>query len=140
MGCCEDIPIDDVYIPLSTRLVDYGTDSYGEQLLNKFPHTHMWIFSFYKDEELCIDCEQKFADMAGWFTKYGLLEDSLKNVKWVVDDDVDNNLILKDLAIQKTPLHLFSDEHGKIIDVVFGFPSPQWLEKHILPLIRNDVI
>jgi hypothetical protein len=137
MACCEDFPIDDIYVPLSRRLVDYGKEVYGETLLKSYPYTHMWIFTFYKDSDLCVDCEQKFAEMAKWFNDYGLFQDAMKNVKWVVDDDIDNNMILKDMAVHKTPMHLFCDKEGKIIDLVYGFPSIEWLKKYILPYINN---
>ena len=139
-GCCEGNPIDGIYIPLHKRLIEYGKESYSDHLLKKFPNTLMWIFTFYNNNDLCIDCETKFSNMIQWFNKYGLLEDPMKNVKWVVDDDIDNNLILKDLNIKKTPFHMFCTSDGKIIDIIFGFPSQKWLEKYILPIIRNDII
>ena len=138
MGCCDDTPIDDVYVPLHKRLVDYGKDSCDNQLLSRYSYTRLWVFSFYDDENLCIDCETKFSSMIQWFNKYGLLEDVIKNVKWIVDDDIDNNLLLKDMGIKKTPVHLFCDTDGKIIDIIFGFPSQKWLEKYILPVVRSD--
>jgi hypothetical protein len=140
MGCCEDNILDEVYVPLNKRLINYGIECSDELFLKKFPRTHMWIFTFYNNEDLCIECEEKFAKMAKWFVKYGLLEDLAKHVKWIVDDEIKNNLILKDLGIEKTPVHLFCDSNGKIIDTAFGFPDPNWLQKYILPLIRTDVI
>jgi len=140
MSCCEDIPIDGSYVPLNKRLIEYGKDSYGEELLKKFTYTHMWIFTFYDNKDFCIDCQSKFSKMAKWFAKYNLLNDVIKNVKWIVDDEIENNLIFKDLDIKKTPIHLFCDSNGKIIDIIYGFADDEWLEKYILPLIRSDSI
>ena len=73
------------------------------------------------NDDLCIACEEMFANMIGWFNKYGFFEDPVKNVKFVVDDDPHNNLILKDFHINKTPVHLFTDSDGKIIDIVYKY-------------------
>lgn len=140
MGCCEDIPIDGEYIPIHRRFLEYGKDSYGDTLAEKFPITHMWIFTFYEDAELCTECQDKLSEMHSWFEKYNLFNDPIKNVKWVVDDDIANNLILIDLHVNKTPVHFFCDSDGKIVDIVYGFPDTVWLEKHILPLITKEAV
>ena len=137
MGCCGNMPLDDIYIPMNKRLLEYGKESYGELLGKKFPQTKIWIFTFYRDSEMCVECESKFSDMINWFNKYGFLEDPVNNVKWIIDDDIENNMILKDLAVKKTPLHLFCDSGGKIIDLIYGFPEITWLEKYILPIVRD---
>lgn len=140
MSCCEDTPIDGEYVSLNKRLIQYGKDSFSEELLKKYPHTHMWVFTFLDEDDMCIECQTKFSKMSQWFSKYNLLDDVMKNVKWVFDDEIKNNLIFKDLGINKTPVHLFCDSNGKIIDIIYGFADVDWLDKHILPLIRSDSI
>jgi len=138
MGCCGGgPPIDGIYVPLNKRLINYGREQYGEQLLEKFKKTHIWLFTFYDDKNIrgCQECGSKLSEMGSWFAKYGLFDNLIKNVKWVIDDNVSNNMILKDMNVTKTPVHFFCDEQGKIIDIVYGFPTPDWLEKHILPLV-----
>ena len=44
----------------------------------------------------------------------------------------------KELGFTKSPLHLFCDGDGKIIDIISGIPTTEWLEKHILPLYQRD--
>jgi len=36
-------------------------------------------------------------------------------------------------------MHLFCDENGKIFDIILGFPSTAWLDKYILPIVKNDI-
>jgi len=141
-GCCNNFPINGSYVPLNKRLIEYGKDSYvhNPELLEKFSYTHMWIFTFIDSKDYCEECQVKFSIMSNWFNKYNLLNDPKKNVKWIVDDEIENNLIFKDLDIKKTPFHLFCDSNGKIIDIIYGFADDEWLEKHILPLIRTEII
>ena len=130
------------YSTLDKRLVDYGKEVYGTDLMDSYPLTHIWLFTFYCTDEMekCTDCMQKIASMGEWINKYGLLDDSVKNVKWVIDDEPGNNLILRDLHIEKTPVHIFTSGDGKIIDILYGFPDTSWLEKYILPLVRKDIV
>lgn len=139
MSCCKNIPIDGEYVPINKRLLEYGKEVYGEATLKEFPHTHLWIFTFYNEEDMCIECQEKFSNMLNWLTKYNLLNDPIKNTKWIIDDDIKNNLVFIDLELKKSPVHLFCDTNGKIIDIVYGFPSVSWLEKYILPLIRREM-
>lgn len=148
-GCGEsgemtltDFSVEGEYLTLDKRLLEYGKEVYGKPLLEKYPITHIWMFTFYCAEEMkaCDDCAEKLAAMGEWINKYGFLEDPLKNVKWVIDDEPGNNLILKDLHIENTPVHIVTEGNGKIIDVLYGFPDQRWLEKYILGLIRKDVI
>ena len=136
MSCCKGgPPIDGIYIPLNKRFIMYGEEAYGEHLLEKFPRTYIWLFTFYEDSKLCQECSTKLSDMGAWFNKYGLFDNVIRNVKWVVDDDIQNNMILRDLNVKKTPIHFFCDDEGKIIDIIYGFPTTNWLEKYILPLV-----
>jgi hypothetical protein len=138
MGCCKDsVPIDGIYVPLNKRFVEYGTTNYGKNM-EQFPDTHMWIFTFYDDDEMCQECGPRLVEMGKWFKQYGILESLHRNVKWIIDDNISNNLILRDLNIVKTPVHFFCASDGKIIDIVYGFPTYEWLEKYILPMIRKQ--
>lgn len=151
MGCgCNKSEVEPIinystegeYLPLNKRLVEYGKEVYGKELLAKFNITHMWIFTFYCEEAMnkCDDCIEKLSEMGRWISKYGFLEDPIKNIKWIIEDEPDKNLIIKDLHITKTPVHIITNGEGKIIDILYGFPDPQWLEKYILPFIRKDNI
>lgn len=147
-GCNEkkkvltDYSLEGEYLTLDKRLFEYGKEVYGKDLFKKFPITHIWIFTFYCAEEMekCEDCIVKLSKMGEWINKYGFLEDPIKNVKWVIDDEPGNNLILQDLHIEKMPVHIIANGEGKIFDVLYGFPDPRWLEKYILPFVRKDII
>ena len=133
-----DYSLEREYLTLDKRLFEYGKEAYGTALFKKFPITQLWIFTFYcaAEMEKCEDCVTKLSKMAEWINKYGFLEDLIKNVKWVIDDEPGNNLILQDLHIEKMPVHIITNGEGKIIDLLYGFPDPGWLEKYILPLVR----
>lgn len=138
MGCCDKkAPIDGIYVPLSKRLIEFGVETYGEQLMEKYRYTHVWVFSFYEDADMCEDCQMKFSAMNKWFMDYGLFDDPIRNVKWIVEDQPQKNLIYKEIGFTKTPMHIFTNSEGKIFDIVAGFPTAEWLEKYILPLIRQ---
>lgn len=140
MTCCnKKSPLDSIYSPISKRLVEFGMEVYDDAVLEKYSNTFLWIFTFYHDDEMCEECQFKFSDMSTWFSKYGMFENPTRNVKWVIEDEPDKNLIYKEIGFSKTPMHIFCDSDGKIIDIVTGFPTPDWLEKHILPLIQGDM-
>jgi hypothetical protein len=138
MSCCENKdPLDRIYVPLSERLIQFGEDTYGEMVMDKYKYTHMWVFTFYSDIDFCETCQKRFTSMNKWFSDYGLFDDPIRNVKWVVEDEPEKNMIYKEMGFTKTPMHIFTDSDGKIIDIFTGFPTPEWLEKYILPLIRK---
>lgn len=128
------------YIPLYKRLVEYGKEVYGKKLLEKYTTTRMWIFTFYCEKTMnkCNDCIEKLSEMGKWINKYGFLENSMNNIKWVIEDEPDKNLIIKDLRIEKTPVHIITSGDGKIIDILYGFPDTSWLEKYILAYIKSN--
>ena len=45
----------------------------------------------------------------------------------------------KELELTKSPMHLFCDGDGKIIDIISGIPTIEWMESHILPLYQQDM-
>lgn len=137
MGCCKKAAMSSIYLPLNKRLLEFGEETYKGAVLEKFPRTKIWIFTFYRDADMCEDCPSKFAAMNQWFEKYNFFNDPLYNIKWVVEDDPDNNLIYIEMGFTKSPMHIFADENGRIIDIVSGFPPPKWLEKYILDVIRE---
>lgn len=138
MTCCGKTSSDDVYKPLNRRLVEWGEEVTGPDALIRYPGTKLWVFTFASfDDSSCISCQEKLSAMVNWFHKYGLLENPINNVKWIFEDEMDDNLIAKDISLTKSPTHLFCNENGDIIDIVLGFPSPEWLEKYILPLVNN---
>lgn len=140
MTCCDKkAPIDHVYVPLNKRLVDFGKEVSGEDLMKEYSYTFMWIFTFYTEDDLCDDCQYKFSIMYQWFQKYGLFTDVTRNVKWIHEHEPDKNLIYREMGFTKTPMHLFCDSEGKIIDMIMGFPTPEWLDKYILPLVKEEM-
>jgi len=139
MTCCnEKAPLDNIYIPLNKRLIQFGTEIYGDDLNNIYKSTHMWVFTFYGEDDMCDDCMFKFSRMTNWFTQYGLFTNPEKNVKWILEDEADKNLIYQEMGFSKTPMHIFCNKNGDIHDIIIGFPTDEWLEKHILPLINNE--
>lgn len=140
MTCCnKKAPLDHIYVPLSKRLIEFGAEVSGEQLMREYSTTFMWIFTFADAKEICEECNFKLAAMNDWFMQYGLFTDPTHNVKWIYEDEPEKNLIYKEMGFTKTPMHVFCDSSGKIIDIIMGFPTPEWLEKYILPIIRKDV-
>lgn len=138
MGCCDKAKsTNDIYVPLNQRLIQFAIDNTEYQLRKKFPTTKLYIFSFADFTKSCGTCHEKFSEMVNWFHKYGVLENPINNVKWIFEDDMSKNLIADDIGLGKSPTHLFCDSNGNIIDIVPGFPSEEWLEKYILPLVTN---
>ena len=128
--------VDTIYNPLSKRLIDFGNDAYEHQDNNNI-HTTLWLFTFYSEENLCEPSQPRFTEMHTWFDNYGLFNDPISNVKWVVEDEPSKNLIYTEMGFTKNPMHIFTDSDGNIFDIFIGFPNSTWLEKHILPLIRK---
>jgi len=137
MSCCKQAAMSSIYTPLDKRLVAFGEETYAGPVLEKFKKTKLWIFSFYREEDLCEDCINKFSAMNQWFDKYNFFNDPIYNVKWVVEDSPDNNLIYIEMGFTKSPVHIFADERGRVIDIIYGFPPTEWLEKYILDVIRE---
>jgi len=140
MACCEEKLISDIYVPLNKRLLDFGSEIIGPQLMFKCPQTMIWIFTFYYDEDMCDDCKLRFSAMNHWFQQYELFDDPIRNVKWIVEDEPNKNLIFSEIGFTKTPMHIFCRGDGSIIDIVTGFPEPRWLTKYILPIIQESQV
>lgn len=138
MACCEEKAIGDIYTPLNKRLVEFGSEVLGPAFISKMPHTLLWIFTFFYEEDLCEECKVKFTNMNYWFHKYGLFEDPVRNVKWIVENEPNKNLIYQEMGFTKSPMHIFTNENGDVIDIVTGFPEERWLEKYILPIIQQS--
>jgi hypothetical protein len=136
MGCCGATSVDELYLPLNERLVAYGKDTMGVDAMIKYPGTKIWVFTFVDFTTGCLDCQEKLAAMVNWFNDYGLFDNPINNVKWIFEDEMEKNLIVNDIGITKSPTHYFCNEDGSVIDIVPGFPSPEWLEKYILPLVN----
>lgn len=139
MSCCRDKFGNQLYVPLNTRLVNFGKESTAPELLEKFPDTHIWLFSFFdqKDTE-CPDCTIKFQEMIEWFEKFGLLKNPVNNVKWIFEDNIKSNLICRDVGITKSPTHLICNSDGNILDILQGFPDSEWLTKYMLPIVNQN--
>jgi hypothetical protein len=137
MSCCGEKNFgNQLYKPLNRRLLDFGTDSTQKELLDQFPDTHIWLFSFFDKADLeCQDCTSKLKSMVSWVEKYGLLSNPVRNMKWIVEEDIKNNFIAKEIGLSKSPTHLICNREGNIIDIIAGFPDDKWLEKNILPLV-----
>lgn len=135
--CCPETPeIDGIYKPLSRRLVDFGNEVYAD--CNGSQRVIMWVFSFYDGMANCKVCKHSLDEMYGWFHKYGLLNDPVRGVRMVVEDEPHTNMIYNDFGFTKLPMHIFTDGDGKIIDMLFDFPEADWLDKYILPYLQED--
>ena len=75
-----------------------------------------------------------------WFHKYGLFTDPVRNVKWIVENEPNKNLIYQEIGFVKSPMHIFTLGNGNVIDIVAGFPDEHWLEKYILPIIQHSLV
>lgn len=140
MACCKKkAQLDNIYTPISKRLVEFGKEVYGEEGMSQYKDTFLWVFSFYETSEMCEECKFKFTAMSKWFTDYGLFKNVNRNVKWVLEDEPTKNLIFVEMGLSKTPIHIFADSNGRIIDMVVGFPTIEWLESYILPLIQDGM-
>jgi hypothetical protein len=81
MTCCnKKAPLDHIYVPLSKRLVEFGAEVSGEQLMREYSTTFMWVFTFADSKETCEECNFKLAAMNDWFIQYGLFTDPSHNV------------------------------------------------------------
>lgn len=138
MGCCDKKKsINQLYLPLNRRLVDFAIKSTDEAILKRFPTTKLFILTFVDSTKTCIECAEKFTEMINWFSKYNLLEDPINNVKWIFEDEMEKNLIIDDIGLVISPSNLICDGNGNIIDIVTGFPSTEWLEQYLLPMVRG---
>ena len=135
--CCpETSEIDGIYKTLSRRLVDFGNEVYADCIADQ--RVIMWVFSFYDGMANCKVCKHSLDEMYGWFHKYGLLNDPVRGVRMVVEDEPHTNMIYNDFGFTKLPMHIFTDGDGKIIDMLFDFPEAEWLDKYILPYLQED--
>lgn len=135
--CCSDgVFISGEYQPLSHRLLSYGEEAYKD--VKKHQRVVMWVFLFYDESDLCPKCKESFRDMFDWFNKYGLFNDPIRCVRTVVEPEPMKNLIYTDLGMKKLPAVVFADEKCRILDILFEFPGPRWLEEYVLPYIQDD--
>lgn len=138
MGCCDKKKsIDDIYIPINRRLIDFATQITDAETRLRYPSTKLYLFTFIDNEQMCTECAEKFGSMLEWMSKYGLMTDPVNNVKWIIEDEMFKNHIVNDIGITKSPTHLICDGNGNIRDIVAGFPTPEWLESHFLQMLRN---
>ena len=135
--CCpETLEIDSIYKPISRRLVDFGNEVYAD--CTNTQRVIMWVFSFFNGMANCKVCKHSLDEMYGWFHKYGLLNDPVRGVRMVVDDEPHMNKLYTELGFSKLPMHIFTDGGGRIIDILFDFPDAEWLDKYILPYLQED--
>lgn len=136
MGCCDKkTTIDDVYVPLNKRLVAFAKQITDKEIMRRYPSTKLFMFTFIDNDRMCTECAEKFGEMLEWFNRYGVLNDPVNNVKWIFEDEMEKNLIALDIGISKSPTHLICDGDGNVKDIVTGFPSSEWLEKHFLQML-----
>ena len=135
--CITETPeIDGIYKPLSRRLVDFGNEVYADCSADQ--RVIMWVFSCYVGMPKCKACKLSLDEVYGWFHKYGLLNDPVRGVRMVVEDEPHTNISYNDFGVTKLPMHIFTDGDGKIIDMLFDFPEADWLDKYILPYLQED--
>ncbi len=128
--------INGIYKTLSRRLVDFGNEVYADCTIEQ--NVIMWVFSFYDGMKNCKICKHSLDEMYKWFHKYGLLNDPVRGVRMVVEDEPHTNLLYEEFGFSKLPMHIFTDGEGKIIDILFDYPDSAWLDKFILPYIQKD--
>lgn len=132
----ETPEINGIYKPLSKRLVDFGNEVYSD--CKSSQNVIMWVFSFYDGLANCKICKHSLEEMYDWFNKYGLLNDPVRGVRIVIEDEPSTNMIYSDLRFNTVPVHIFADGEGKVIDILYDFPDTEWLNKFILPYIQKD--
>lgn len=138
MGCCDkNTSVNQIYQSITDRLKEFAINNTGPELLKKFPTTKVYLFTFLDIGTMCTECKEKLAAMHSWVTKYNLLEDPVNNMKWILEDEMKKNLIVDDMGITKSPTHIICDGNCRILDIVTGYPSPDWMEKHFLQFIRG---
>ena len=135
--CCgEPVDIAGTYKPLSIYLRDIGLKTYGDEAKSR--RFVMWVFSFYNADSECPVCKHGLERLRDWFAKYGLVDNPVRSVGLVADDDAKSSSVLDDLHIDFAPVNIFTDGDGKVIDILFEFPDEAWLDKNILPFIQKD--
>lgn len=135
--CCPETPeIDGIYKPLCRRLVDFGNKVYADCKTDQ--RVIMWVFSFYNGMANCKVCKHALEEMYGWFNKYGLLNDPVRGVRMVVEDEPHTDKFYVELGFTKLPMHIFADGNGRVIDILYDFPDSEWLDKYILPYLQED--
>ncbi len=141
MTCCDEKTFgSELYMPLNERLLDFGKKSSTPDILNNFPNTFVWLFTFCKKTDLdCFDCLEKFQIMVNWFNKYNLLKNPVNNLKWIFDDNIEENNICLDIGITNSPTHIITDKDGNIMNIVLGFPDEDWLNKYLLPYFSKEI-
>ena len=141
MTCCEEKPFgSEIYLPLNEKLLEYGKNMTSPDVLNTFPDTFMWLFSFFKKDDLeCVECADNLSKMVQWVDKYNLLKSPTRNFKWIFDVEMEKNNISIDIGITKTPTHILADKNGRILDMFLGIPNEEFLNKHLLPYFSKDL-
>lgn len=135
--CCgEPVEIDGKYQPLCIRLKDVGMATYGDEARSR--RFVMWVFSFYDAKSECPVCKHGLERLRDWFARYGLVDNPVRSVGLVADDDAPTSAILDDMHIDFAPVNIFADGDGKVIDILFEFPDDDWLDRNILPFIQKD--
>ena len=132
----ETPEIDGIYLPLSKRLLEFGNQVYADCTSSQ--RVIMWVFSFYNGMANCKVCKHSLDEMYNWFHKYGMLNDPVRGVRMVVEDEPHTNRYYNELGISKLPMHIFTDGDGKIIDILYDFPDAEGLDKYILPYLQED--
>ena len=136
MSCCGNRKsTNDIYVPLSVRLVEFAKQTIDA---NDIP-AKMYIFSFVDNENNCIECQNKFSVMLNWFDQRNILTNPALGVKWIFEDDMQNNHISHDIGLTRSPTHIITDNVGRIIDIVAGFPDSDWLDTHFMHLLGKVI-
>lgn len=134
-ACCGKAVIRAGYETISQRFLNYGREAYAEN--TKKQRVVMWVFSFFDEQNMCKTCRTAFGEMFDWFNKYGLFDSLSTAVRLVIEPSPEQNLIYKDLGMEKLPANVFCDSEGKIIEILFEFPDSRWLDNYILPYIQE---
>jgi len=137
MSCCESIDmVNNSYDPIHKRLYNFGKEVYGPYAMEAFPKTAMWIFTFVEPGGACMSCGNMLDFMNEWFLKYSYFSDVRKHVKWIIEEELDRNLIWNQLGLINAPVHIFCNGNGLIFDIFHGFPDNEWLDDNILPWLE----
>lgn len=125
------------YVPLSRRLLEYGKAIYGGDRCNR--RFILWVFAFYDASDECPVCKHALSGMIDWFNKFGLVDNPSRCIGFVLEDEPASNMIFNDLKFPMSPVTVFADPEGRVLDIIYEFPDGDWMDRYILPIIQKEL-
>lgn len=126
---------DDVYIPLNKRLCRFVEETGDRELGDIDKSNQMKIFTFIDGTVPCDICKETIDTINEWITKNKFMYYDV--ITWVIEPEMKENIMCKEIGIVQSPTTFFCDKHGNIHDIVTGRPSMAWLDKYILPMMET---